>query len=131
MANPTPQPRQRRSPEKTDGPSPSSEPAPSLFPMFVKLEDRSCLVVGAGGLAESKIPGLLEAGASVGVVAPEANAAVSGWALSGKITWKQRSFEPADLDWRVPGDCCDLLERGEPDGFPRGPAARRPVQRRG
>jgi precorrin-2 dehydrogenase/sirohydrochlorin ferrochelatase len=66
--------------------------------MFVKLEQRSCLVVGAGSLAESKIPGLLEAGARVGVVAPQANAAVSGWALAGKITWKPRNFEPADLD---------------------------------
>jgi precorrin-2 dehydrogenase/sirohydrochlorin ferrochelatase len=75
-------------------------PAPSLFAMFVKLEARSCLVVGAGSLAESKIPGLLEAGARIGVVAPEANAAVSSWVLAGKITWQQRSFEPADLDGR-------------------------------
>jgi precorrin-2 dehydrogenase/sirohydrochlorin ferrochelatase len=66
--------------------------------MFVKLEQRSCLVVGAGSLAESKIPGLLEAGASVGVVAPQANPAVSGWARAGKITWKRRNFAPADLD---------------------------------
>jgi precorrin-2 dehydrogenase/sirohydrochlorin ferrochelatase len=96
-------------PGKTDQPSPVQpnqvqpnqvQPiaAPSLFAMFVKLEDRSCLVVGAGSLAESKIPGLLEAGARVGVVAPQANATVSGWALAGKITWKRRSFEPADLD---------------------------------
>lgn len=96
-------------PEKTDRPSPvqpspvqpnqvQPNPAPGLFAMFVKLEDRSCLVVGAGSLAESKIPGLLEAGARVGVVAPQANATVSGWARAGKITWKQRSFEPADLD---------------------------------
>ena len=75
-------------------------PAPSLFAMFVKLDARSCLVVGGGSLAESKIPGLLEAGARVGVVAPQANAAVSGWALAGKITWQQRSFEPADLEGR-------------------------------
>ena len=98
-------------PEKTDRPNhvqPSSVqpshaqpgPAPSLFAMFVKLDARSCLVVGAGSLAESKIPGLLEAGARVGVVAPQANAAVSGWALAGKITWQQRSFEPADLEGR-------------------------------
>jgi len=72
--------------------------APSLFPMFVKLEDRECLVVGAGRIAQSKIPALLEAGAKVRVVAPEANTTVAEWARSGRITWEQRSFQGADLD---------------------------------
>jgi precorrin-2 dehydrogenase/sirohydrochlorin ferrochelatase len=74
------------------------EQANSLFPMFVKLVGRNCLVVGAGSVAESKIPGLLEAGARVRVVAPEASAAVSQWAGLGRITWEQSSFKPADLD---------------------------------
>jgi precorrin-2 dehydrogenase / sirohydrochlorin ferrochelatase len=68
-----------------------------LFPMFVKLEGRSCLVVGAGRIAESKIPGLLEAGAKVRVVAPEANTAVADWASSGRISWDAKQFEPTDL----------------------------------
>jgi len=72
--------------------------APSLFPMFVKLEGRNCLVVGAGRIAESKIPGLLEAGAMVRVVAPEAGARVAEWADSGRIVWERRSFESSDLD---------------------------------
>ena len=33
-----------------------------LFPMFLKLSARHCLVVGAGTIAESKITSLLEAG---------------------------------------------------------------------
>jgi precorrin-2 dehydrogenase/sirohydrochlorin ferrochelatase len=66
--------------------------------MFVKLKDRECLVVGAGRIAQSKIPGLLEAGAKVRVVAPEANTTVAEWARSGRITWEQRSFQGADLD---------------------------------
>ena len=44
----------------------------SLLPIFLKLEDRPCLVVGAGEIALSKIESLLEAGARVRVVAPEA-----------------------------------------------------------
>jgi len=66
--------------------------------MFLKLKSRPCLVVGAGRIAESKIPGLLDAGAEVRVVAPEANEAVTEWARAGKISWDARRFDPADLD---------------------------------
>jgi len=72
--------------------------APSLFPMFVKLQGRQCLVVGAGRIAESKIPGLLEAGGEVRVVAPDANTTVAEWARSGRITWEPRGFQNADLE---------------------------------
>jgi uroporphyrin-III C-methyltransferase/precorrin-2 dehydrogenase/sirohydrochlorin ferrochelatase len=70
----------------------------SLFPMFVKLDGRTVLVAGAGAIAESKIAGLLHAGASVTVVAPRATASVVKWAAEGKLRWHQRRFEAADLD---------------------------------
>ena len=41
-----------------------------LFPAFIKLENRRCLVVGAGAIATSKIASLLRAGAHITVVAP-------------------------------------------------------------
>ena len=66
--------------------------------MFLKLEGRRCLVVGAGAVAEGKIRGLLEAGASVQVVAPEAVLQVQKWAWEGAIGWKARRFQPHDLD---------------------------------
>lgn len=70
----------------------------SLFPMFLKLEGRRCLVVGAGSIAESKIPSLLDSGAQVHVVALDANAAVSAWAAAGKISLELHRFNPAGLD---------------------------------
>jgi precorrin-2 dehydrogenase/sirohydrochlorin ferrochelatase len=70
----------------------------TLFPMFVKLEGHSCLVVGAGAVGEPKIESLIQAGASVHVVAPLANAAVAEWAVGGEITWEAREFTPSDLD---------------------------------
>jgi precorrin-2 dehydrogenase/sirohydrochlorin ferrochelatase len=70
----------------------------SLFPMFVKLEGRSCLVVGAGKVAQPKIESLLQAGASVRVVALQKNDAVRDWVRSGAIAWSQKSFEPSDLE---------------------------------
>jgi precorrin-2 dehydrogenase / sirohydrochlorin ferrochelatase len=69
-----------------------------LFPMFLKLSDRPCLVVGAGAIAESKIASLLEAGGRVRVVAPKATQQVGSWAESKKIEWHQRPFQPADLE---------------------------------
>jgi precorrin-2 dehydrogenase/sirohydrochlorin ferrochelatase len=69
-----------------------------LFPMFLKLSDRPCLVVGAGAVAESKIASILEAGGRVRAVAPEATPQVRSWAESDAIEWRQRPFRPDDLD---------------------------------
>jgi len=70
----------------------------NLFPIFLKLEDRPCLVVGAGTVAEGKINSLLLSGAVVRVVAPRANAAVQEWARTSAIRWEEREFSPLDLD---------------------------------
>ena len=69
-----------------------------MFPIFLKLEGRRCLVVGAGTVAEGKIRGLLESGALIEVVAPKAVFQVRRWEWEGKLTWKPRSFDPRDLD---------------------------------
>jgi precorrin-2 dehydrogenase/sirohydrochlorin ferrochelatase len=69
-----------------------------LFPMFLKLSARPCLVVGAGAIAESKIASLLEAGARVRVVAPEATSQIRSWVQSNTVVWHQRPFQPDDLD---------------------------------
>lgn len=70
----------------------------SLFPIFLKLQGRRCLVVGAGKVGEPKIESLLAAHAKVIAVAPEATATVEAWAKDGIITWHRRAFEPSDLD---------------------------------
>lgn len=69
----------------------------NLFPMFMKLEGRQCLVVGAGKVGEPKIGGLLETGARIRVVALEASPAVREWARSGKIELELRAFTNHDL----------------------------------
>jgi precorrin-2 dehydrogenase / sirohydrochlorin ferrochelatase len=73
----------------------------SLFPMFVKLEGKRCLVVGAGKVGEPKIGGLIDTGARVHVVALEASEAVHQWARAGSITLDIRAFAPSDLDGAV------------------------------
>ena len=71
---------------------------PTLFPIFLKLEGKSCLVVGGGPIAEGKIAGLLRSGARVTVVAPELTVALATHAETYAIDWQQRNFELADLD---------------------------------
>ncbi len=70
----------------------------SLFPVFLKLEGRPCLVVGAGAVGEPKIESLVAAGATVRVVAPRASEVVRGLARARKISWDRRGFQCQDLD---------------------------------
>jgi len=70
----------------------------SLFPIFLKLAGRRCLVVGAGGIAESKIESMLTAEADVTVVATWVSPIVQRFADAGDIQLHLRAFEDADLD---------------------------------
>jgi precorrin-2 dehydrogenase/sirohydrochlorin ferrochelatase len=69
-----------------------------LFPIFLKLTGRRCLVVGAGNLAESKIESLRAAHADVTVIAPYARPRIVEMAESGEVAWHQREFAAGDVD---------------------------------
>jgi precorrin-2 dehydrogenase / sirohydrochlorin ferrochelatase len=68
-----------------------------MFPIFLKLEGRQCLVVGAGSVAEGKVRGLLDAGAIVRVVAPKAVFQIRQWDSESKLKWEPREFAAEDL----------------------------------
>lgn len=70
----------------------------NLFPMFMKLAGKACLVVGAGKVGEPKIGGLISTGARIHVVATEASDKVREWAGDGTIDLELRRFSPDDLD---------------------------------
>ena len=69
-----------------------------LFPMFLKLAGRRCLVIGAGAAAESKIESLLNAEARVHVVGPCATPTIHRWSSENRISWEARVFTPDDLE---------------------------------
>jgi len=69
----------------------------TLFPMFVKLENREVLVVGAGKVGEQKIAGLLDTGAQIHVVALHATDRVREWAHAGQIEFQERAYRSDDL----------------------------------
>ena len=70
----------------------------SLLPIFLKLEGRRCLLVGAGTVALEKAGSLLATGVKLRVVAPEAREEIRVLAAEGGLEWVPREFEPVDLD---------------------------------
>jgi uroporphyrin-III C-methyltransferase / precorrin-2 dehydrogenase / sirohydrochlorin ferrochelatase len=67
------------------------------FPVFVKLKDQDCLVVGAGEIAARKIELLARAGAKITVIAKKISPAVSRLEASYSLNLLQKSFTPTDL----------------------------------
>jgi len=74
-----------------------------MFPLFLRLEGRRVLVVGAGAVGTKKITELLASGASVTIVAPAATDTVMALAANGDLVLHLRPFVPSDLDdaWLV------------------------------
>lgn len=71
------------------------------YPAGLRLGGRRVVVVGAGNVAQRRVPALLAAGADVVIVSPAATPAIEG--MAAELTWHRRGFEPADLDgaWYV------------------------------
>jgi uroporphyrin-III C-methyltransferase / precorrin-2 dehydrogenase / sirohydrochlorin ferrochelatase len=70
----------------------------SLLPIFVNLENRRVLLVGAGKVALEKIGTLLKTGLQLRVIAPRVLPEVHRLAEEGKFELVERAFEPEDLD---------------------------------
>ena len=70
------------------------------LPLFVSLQGRSCLVVGAGSVALRKLEWLVEAGAEVFLVAKEIAAATEQFAAEHDVTLAERDFEANDVEGR-------------------------------
>ena len=67
------------------------------FPVFVKLKDHDCLVVGAGEIAARKIELLARAGAKITVIANRISPHVSSLEAPYNLNLLQKPFTPADL----------------------------------
>jgi uroporphyrin-III C-methyltransferase / precorrin-2 dehydrogenase / sirohydrochlorin ferrochelatase len=68
------------------------------LPVFLKIKDRPCLLVGGGKIAARKAALLLRAGARLTVVAPDCSGELREQAERGEITLVTRPFVPADID---------------------------------
>jgi uroporphyrin-III C-methyltransferase/precorrin-2 dehydrogenase/sirohydrochlorin ferrochelatase len=67
------------------------------FPVFVKLKDQQCLVVGAGEIAARKIELLARANAKITVLAEQFSPQVKSLQSSCQLTFIQKSFTVSDI----------------------------------
>ena len=68
-----------------------------LYPLFVKLEGRFCLVIGGGRVATRKIGALRDAGSSVTIISPELDPELQDLSRAGLLRWIPKHFEMEDL----------------------------------
>jgi precorrin-2 dehydrogenase len=69
----------------------------TLYPLFVNLQGRVCVVVGGSAMAEGKIRELLEADAKVRVIAVAVTEQVAAWSQAGRLQWVTRVYERGDV----------------------------------
>lgn len=69
----------------------------NYYPAMLNLSGKKAVVIGGGAVAARKILTLLEVDAKVTVISPELHESIMELVLEKKITWKQKRFEPNDL----------------------------------
>ena len=64
------------------------------FPLFIDLEKKKITVIGAGTIASRRIRTLLNFGAQITVLAPEASEEVRKLAEKGRLVWRKGAYAP-------------------------------------
>src|SRR6185312_6678925 len=76
----------------------TTDTAMPLLPIFLNLDSRPGLLVGAGVVALDKIGSLLKTGLRLRVIAPDAVEEIRALAGQGRLEWIPRPFTSADVD---------------------------------
>ncbi len=69
----------------------------NLFPIFINIHDKKCVVVGGGAVAERKIKTLLKYGARVVVISPDITEGIKKLVELKKISYIQKSYSINDI----------------------------------
>jgi precorrin-2 dehydrogenase len=67
------------------------------YPIFLRVEGRSCLVIGGGEVAERKVLTLLQAGARVTVISPSVTPQLATLANDRRIVHRQATYARSDV----------------------------------
>ena len=69
-----------------------------LYPMFLKLNGKICVVIGGGNVAYRKVVTLIETGANIKVVSPVFIEPLLHFSKAGKIELRQKKYSVDDLN---------------------------------
>lgn len=70
----------------------------NYFPLLMNLDYKKVVIVGGGHVARQKAEALLPTKAQVSLISPTVTEKLQQYINKGLLTWKEKSFEPADLD---------------------------------
>jgi len=70
---------------------------PTFYPVFLNLTSRRCVIIGGGQIAEGKISKLLDSGAKIIVISPDATQGIRSFAERGQIELDLRKYQEGDL----------------------------------
>ncbi|UYG95470.1 bifunctional precorrin-2 dehydrogenase/sirohydrochlorin ferrochelatase [Cytobacillus firmus] len=70
----------------------------NYFPLLMNLDYKKVVIVGGGHVARQKAEALLPTKAQVTVISPTVTEKLQQYINKGLLTWKEKFFEPADLD---------------------------------
>ena len=70
----------------------------TYYPVYLNLRGRRCVIVGGGTVAEGKIARLLDSGAQICVVSPDASPGILQFVADGQVRWEQRTYRDGDLE---------------------------------
>jgi len=68
-----------------------------LYPLFLNLQGRVCVVIGGNDIAEAKLRDLIDTEAKIRLIAPEVTPQIVEWSRAGKLHWEPRSYQRGDL----------------------------------
>ena len=69
----------------------------SLYPLFLNLQCRVCVVIGGSEMAEGKVRDLLNAEAKIQLIAPDVTPQIADWSRAGRLHWEPRPYQRGDL----------------------------------
>jgi precorrin-2 dehydrogenase/sirohydrochlorin ferrochelatase len=68
------------------------------YPAYLDIRNRRCLVVGGGGVGTRKVKTLLDCGARVTIISPQASGQLIKLADNEHVSITKRSYQPGDLE---------------------------------
>ncbi|MCM3177809.1 precorrin-2 dehydrogenase/sirohydrochlorin ferrochelatase family protein [Cytobacillus horneckiae] len=70
----------------------------NYFPLLMNIDYKKVVIVGGGHVARQKVEALLPTKAQMVLISPTVTETLQHFIDEGLVTWKEKVFEPADLD---------------------------------